>query len=122
MSRLHLFEFFDQTWVPRVLANLGVEYLAFVERLARGPVEALIPPLVKGLEASPHNESAQAVVVDLCSGAAGPWPLFLEKLPNLHLTLSDLQPHLRALRGVTSCRARQGSVPRRTPQTNIGTP
>ncbi|MCA9641838.1 MAG: class I SAM-dependent methyltransferase [Polyangiaceae bacterium] len=97
MGRIQLFEFFDLTWVPGVLRQCGVEYLAFIEGTAKGPVSTLAEPISRALEMVPADGDGRKRVVDLCSGAAGPWPVLLESLPDVSVTCTDLHPNLAAL-------------------------
>ncbi|MEM7204502.1 MAG: tetratricopeptide repeat protein [Planctomycetota bacterium] len=66
MPRVHLFEFDDQTWFPRVLADGGAAYLrALQERF--GLAESLVPIVEDALQRGNVDR-----VVDLCAGNGGP--------------------------------------------------
>lgn len=67
MSRLHLFEIHDQPWCPRSLRDALTDFLQFTINL--GHAYAAVTPLLQGAIAS----TGATQVVDLCSGAGGPW-------------------------------------------------
>ncbi len=66
MSRLHLFEFEDQPWFPRLLRDFMTEWLSFVNGLNRG-WDVFAPQIATLL-----RESQCARIVDLGSGGGGP--------------------------------------------------
>ncbi len=91
MKRVHSFEFNDQPWLPAAVRNAMTDYLEFAERLCK-LYEPVIPILAGAL-----RETGCRRVVDLCSGAGGPW---LEVLPRLRalgldidVTLTDKFPN-----------------------------
>ena len=67
MKRLHLFEFEDQPWFPRVIRDGMTDYLKFVANRCDF-YKSVIPILAKGLHKSGSN-----TIVDLASGAGGGW-------------------------------------------------
>jgi hypothetical protein len=95
MRRLHLFEIEDQAWCPRWLRDAMTDYLAEAHRLT-----APYAPAVPTLEQALRRDSATDVV-DLCSGAGGPWPQLLPQLRarglDLQVRLTDLHPNGRAV-------------------------
>ena len=94
MSRLHLFEWEDQSWFPALLRDCGTDFLRFgVTRIDQ--TENFEPLLQDLLE---RNGSAR--VTDLCSGGGGP----IEKLAvglvaaghEIRVTLTDFYPNTDA--------------------------
>lgn len=90
MRRLHLFEFGDQTWLPRPLREAEQAYLVTAYRLtplARAWAEKFVSALRPGRRID---------LLDLCSGAGGAMPSFLEELEKrgcaATAVLSDLYP------------------------------
>lgn len=75
-------------------------YLRVVIEQAR-PYDVAIPVVSELLESASTDQ-----VVDLASGAGGPWhqifPLLAEKHPSLRVLLTDLHPNARALAGPDS--------------------
>src|SRR5258705_8560150 len=65
--RLHLLEIADQSWCPRILRDGLTDYLRQLEWVFR-PYDLLLPQLRAALARC--NEER---VLDLCSGAGGPW-------------------------------------------------
>ncbi len=92
MGRVHLFELHDQPWFPAFLRDHVTDALQFL--LNFGAVyRPIVPLLTRSL-----NETRAREVLDLCSGAGGPWP-WLEPelrgagLPPLDICLTDKYPH-----------------------------
>jgi hypothetical protein len=89
--RLHLFEFNDQPWVPRILREAETAYLLAAYRMARlapgwaGKIHAALKP------------GSELDILDLCSGAGGAIPAIIDELEKrgckASVTLSDLYPH-----------------------------
>jgi hypothetical protein len=67
MGRLHLLEIHDQPWCPRSLRDALTDFLQFTINLG-GAYDAVVPML---RDAIARGGATQ--VVDLCSGAGGPW-------------------------------------------------
>ena len=67
MSRLHLFEIHDQPWCPRSLRDALTDFLQFTINLGR-TYAAIVPMLRDAIV-----RSGATSVLDLCSGAGGPW-------------------------------------------------
>jgi len=92
--RLHLFEFEDFRWLPEFLRNAITEYLGLVIRLS-GCYEPVVSQLSAALA-----RTGESRIVDLCSGAGGPWPRIFTALraqnPGLRLRLSDYFPNHQA--------------------------
>ncbi len=66
MSRIHLFEFEDQPWLPRLLRDFMTGWLDFVNRMNSG-WDAFAPQIARLL-----RESGSERIVDLGSGGGGP--------------------------------------------------
>lgn len=90
MRRRHLFEFEDQAWLPRSLRSLVTQALQQIHDVL-GIYESTLPILVSTL-----NRNRTARIVDLCSGAGGPWLRLHRRVaaqvPGLEVTLTDLYP------------------------------
>jgi len=95
IPRFQLVEVEDEPWLPPLLRRAMTDFLA--EVTARTDPYRSAAPIVAGLIAEAPNRE----VVDLCSGAGGPWPGLLESLPPdrrpAMLTLSDAYPNVAAL-------------------------
>lgn len=93
-TRIHLFEFGDQSWCPRVLGDAETAYLATAYRLF--PLARLWAEKISTL--LDHGETAQ--LLDLCAGAGGAMPLILDQLVasgyDARATLTDLFPNPQA--------------------------
>lgn len=98
MKRMHLFEFEDFAWFPKVIRDLMTDYLGFV--VARFKLYKPVVPLLKQV----LNATGETVVVDLASGGGGPWPVLGPELkadyPALQVILTDLYPNLQAMKNV----------------------
>jgi len=90
MKRLHLFEFEDQKWFPGILREYVTEILRYANNLVNSYMLSL--PLIK--EALEHSKDNK--IVDLCSGAIGPWDQLYKELVASYgavaLTLTDKYP------------------------------
>ncbi|ATB29471.1 hypothetical protein [Melittangium boletus] len=90
LPRLHLFEFLDQSWLPEPLRRGEVDYLRVVLDRMR-PYDGVAPQLAELLRTAGTDR-----VVDLCSGAGGPWRTLLPALRAVHgqaeVVLTDLHP------------------------------
>src|SRR5262245_39160718 len=90
MQRLHLFEFGDQPWLPRVIHDAEVAYLSAsyrflpFARLWAEKIATVLPGRGPG------------VIVDLCSGTGGALLAILDQLASrghtVHAMLTDLYP------------------------------
>jgi hypothetical protein len=95
MKRLHLFEIHDQEWCPRAIRDAETDFLQFRMAKIKG-CAAMVPVLATALQ---RTETRQ--VVDLCSGAGGPWfwlqPVLAERGLDVSVCLTDKYPSLGAL-------------------------
>lgn len=95
MSRLHLFELEDQRWFPIGLRNLMTGTMQYAQ-IQFKIYEATVPLLVQILQHMQTNR-----VVDLCTGASGPWLSLQHALrllaPSVSVMLTDKYPNLPAL-------------------------
>jgi hypothetical protein len=95
MKRLHLFEIHDQKWCPWTIRQAETEYLQFVIAKAES-YAAMVPVLAATLERTGARQ-----VLDLCSGAGGPWPWLRPVLAkrgiNVSVCLTDKYPNVDAL-------------------------
>ena len=94
MKRLHLIEIEDQDWCPRTVRDAITDYLQFA-LAATKPYAALIPILATALQ-----RAGTPNVLDLCSGAAGPWlwlhPVLAERGVSVSVCLTDKYPNMEA--------------------------
>ena len=94
MKRLHLIEIHDQAWCPRTFRDGETDYLQFVMAAAK-PYAAMVPILAAALQRTGTRQ-----VLDLCSGAAGPWlwlqPVLAERGVSVSVRLTDKYPNLEA--------------------------
>jgi hypothetical protein len=94
MRRIDLPEIEDQSWCPAWLRDAMTGYLQVVIEVAR-PYDVAVPAVLELLERTSSDE-----VVDLASGAGGPWAHLFASLrqerPSLRVTLTDLHPNARA--------------------------
>jgi len=96
MRRLHLFEFGDQQWFPRLLRDAETAYLATAYRFLPQLVARWAEKLSTVL---PPGEPSE--IVDLCSGSGGAMPLMVEELVkrgyDVRATLTDLYPNPKSV-------------------------
>src|SRR5438034_7254167 len=92
MARLHLLEIHDQAWCPPSLRDALTDFLGFALRLGRS--YAPIAPLLRGAVA----RARAGAIVDLCSGAGGPWPA-LRRHVSVPVVLTDKFPNRQARTG-----------------------
>jgi hypothetical protein len=94
MKRIHLFEFTDQPWYPQVFRCIQTDYLQFVTTRGAGH-QNLIPLFTKALQ-----QAGTLDIVDLCSGATGPWVRLGAQLRQaglkVEITLTDKFPNSEA--------------------------
>lgn len=93
--RIHLFEFSDQPWYPQVFRRIQTDYLQFVTTRGAGH-QNLIPLFARALQ-----QAGTLDIVDLCSGATGPWARLRAQLKqaglNVKVTLTDKYPNPEAV-------------------------
>jgi|SRR6516165_4810837 hypothetical protein len=90
MQRCHLLELHEQPWCPSVLRDGLTDFLQQAIRLMR-----IYDPVLPMLEQAFAASGARGVL-DLCSGAGGPWIAWQARgqLPRVfRVRLSDLFPH-----------------------------
>ncbi len=91
MGRIHLFEFTDLPWYPDTFRRIQTDYLQFVATRGSG-YKNLIPLIIKAL-----HQSGTTEIVDLCSGATGPWLNLQPELAQagcpVSVRLTDKYPH-----------------------------
>lgn len=101
MRRLHLFELEDQDWLPAAIRNAITDFLQFAVT-----VSSLYRPFAARLAHALSTVGASRVV-DLCSGAGGPWPRLRSELDSVgqgavRVVLTDWFPNLRAFEHLRS--------------------
>ncbi len=99
MKRFHLIEIEDQEWCPRTLRNGTTDFLQSALGAAK-PYAAVIPILATALE-----RAGASRVIDLCSGAAGPWiwlrPALVERGLSVSVCLTDKYPNPEGFAGAS---------------------
>lgn len=100
IPRLQLFEFEDLPWFPQCWRNLLTEALRFgIQR--EQLYHAVVPLIIQRLRYTTCHE-----IIDLGSGAAGPWfllyDLFTQAGWPITVTLTDKYPNLQALADVAT--------------------
>ena len=99
--RIHAFELLDSPRCPAAVRDGATDYLQFIIRT--GNAYGAVVPIIAGVLSSRR----QTQIVDMCSGAGGPWPeLRLELVeggapPELNITLTDLFPNHDAFRDIS---------------------
>jgi hypothetical protein len=92
MARLHLIEIHDQPWCPPSLRDALTDFLQFTINLGRS--YAAVLPLLRDAIA----RAGASKVVDLCSGAGGPWRRWRHGFP-IPVVLTDKYPNSLAQSG-----------------------
>jgi len=97
MRRANLSEIHEQPWFPAKLRDDVTDTLQFIFN-----VRGIYRPIASRLGTAIHASGARRVI-DLCSGAGGPWlwlqrELAEEKRAGLEITLTDRYPNLAAFR------------------------
>ncbi len=91
MRRIHLFEFTDLPWYPQEFRRIQTDYLQFVTSFGSGH-KNLIPLFMKAMQCASTTQ-----IVDLCSGAGGPWMELKEHFQKaglpITIKLTDKYPH-----------------------------
>ena len=94
VKRRHLIEISDEPWCPRTIRHAVTDYSRFVTEVS-GVYKAIAPLLVEALQRTGARR-----ILDLGSGAAGPWlglqPLLREMGVDVAVCLSDHNPDLEA--------------------------
>jgi hypothetical protein len=93
MARLHLFEFEDQKWCPRVIRETTTDFLSAYYHL-KNIYQPAFEKIAEVLDKTQLN-----TIVDCCSGSGGPIKKLLEHLSNagkenIQITLTDKYPNL----------------------------
>jgi hypothetical protein len=94
MRRVQLFEIHDQPWFPSFLRDQVTDDLQVLLNIGK-PYGDIFPELLFGIERSAANR-----VLDLCSGAGGPWSWLADALERsglrISVELSDKYPNAQA--------------------------
>ncbi len=95
MKRIHLFEFEDQPWFPRLIRAYMQDHLTFMGNLSRPAYQTFVGKLKAAMERVRQTE-----LLDLCSGSGGPARMVVRLLREQGLEararLSDLFPNVTA--------------------------
>jgi hypothetical protein len=96
VRRIHFFEIHDQRWFPGFLRDQMTEGLQAIFDFAN-LYQPIAPRLREAL-----RECGTQHVVDLCSGAGGPWPKLREtcaqEFADVEICLTDKYPNAKALK------------------------
>lgn len=94
MSRIHLFEFEDLPWFPKLIRNYMTDYLQYVAN-ELDMYKNIVPVLEKGLQTASKKK-----IVDLASGGGGGWKKLSEhvekQMTNVKVCLTDYYPNIQA--------------------------
>ncbi|MEM6802388.1 MAG: hypothetical protein AAF696_13345, partial [Bacteroidota bacterium] len=92
--RLHLFEFEDQPWFPKLIRDYMTDFLQFAAK-AFDIYKGITDIIVRGVKASGTNQ-----ILDMGSGGGGGWVKLAgqlqEELPDIKIRLSDFYPNVEA--------------------------
>jgi hypothetical protein len=104
LRRRHLIEIHEQPWCPRSLRDSVTDAISFFTAVGR-PFDVVKERLIEAI-----RESGTDQVVDLCSGAGGPWLTLAGTLEgsSVGVLLTDLHPNEEALR--RACRSSKGRI------------
>jgi len=96
MHRIHLLELEDQSWCPRPIRDGITDYLQFAFKAGK-LYDKMLPRLIKLIQ-----KTGSSRIIDLCSGAGGPWPTLTRALDNhglryVTVCLTDKFPSLTAM-------------------------
>lgn len=94
MSRIHLFEFEDQQWLPEFIRNYMTDFLQFLSNKT-AMYKGIVPIIEKGLKESRTNQ-----IIDLASGGGGGLIWLNTELrqhnTDLRILLTDYFPNIPA--------------------------
>ncbi|MDP5200404.1 hypothetical protein [Flavobacterium sp. DG2-3] len=94
MSRIHLFEFEDQQWLPEFIRNYMTDFLQFLSNKT-AMYKGIVPVIEKALKESQTNQ-----IIDLASGGGGGLIWLNNELrknnPDLKILLTDYYPNIPA--------------------------
>lgn len=94
MSRIHLFEFEDQQWLPEFIRNYMTDFLQFLSNKT-AMYKGIVPIIEKGLKESGTNQ-----IIDLASGGGGGLLWLNTELkksnPDFKILLTDYFPNITA--------------------------
>jgi hypothetical protein len=95
MRRMQLIEIHDQPWFPAFLRDQVTDDLQVLLNIGK-PYGDILPQLREGIERAGADR-----VLDLCSGAGGPWPWLIAALEwlegmRIRVELSDKYPNAEA--------------------------
>lgn len=100
MRRVQFFEIHDQAWFPAFLRDEVTDDLQVLLNIGK-PYADILPQLREGIEGAGAD-----CVLDLCSGAGGPWPWMAGALERagmcISVELSDKYPNASARKRVQS--------------------
>src|SRR5712691_4608149 len=94
MNRMHLIEISDEAWCPSAIRHAVTDYCRFITEVT-GAYKPVAPLLAEALRLTGAHR-----ILDLGSGAAGPWlglqPLLRKLGVDLPVCLSDHFPDIEA--------------------------
>src|SRR5205809_914989 len=96
MKRRHWIEISDRPWCPQAIKDAVTDYCGFVLDMSKC-YDAIAPVLAEALQSAGTRR-----VLDLCSGASGPWiglqPLLRAKGVDVAVCLTDKYPNIEAFK------------------------
>lgn len=95
MKRVHVFEIEDQSWCPTVFRSLLTDFLQAFAKTFHLYDEIL--PLVEKVLLQINSRQ----IVDLCSGASGPWSHLAKQAEDISIVLTDKYPNLETFRQIS---------------------
>lgn len=100
MKRIHLFEFEDQNWFPKLFRDFTTDFLRYSASKQKADLyEKIIPILEKGLGRSNSHQ-----IIDLASGGGGALVKLNDRLrkkyPELRILLTDYYPNLETFKNL----------------------
>lgn len=97
MKRFDFFELEDQEWLPAEFRNMVTELLQYHISDLFEIYHGVVPKIAGIL-----RHTGESRVIDLCSGASGPWPFLIKHLnSDVRVVLTDKYPNLEAWRQIS---------------------
>lgn len=96
MKRVHVFEIEDQAWCPTVFRNLLTDFLQVFAKTLR--VYDEVVPLIEKVLLRINSRQ----IVDLCSGASGPWSHLANQAEDISIVLTDKYPNLETFERISA--------------------
>lgn len=92
--RIHLFEFEDQPWFPKIIRDYMTDFLQFAAKVF-DIYKGITDIIVRGVKASGENQ-----IIDMGAGGGGGWIKLAvqvqREIPDIKITLTDFYPNVEA--------------------------